>query len=96
MTLAQKAWEILGAEADLDCNTMVQICGAVPPPPVGGNHHFVTVPPPWGGGSARHKGRDFKGGEGTVWPRSQGIQNQNPFQWALTKASCKSNCVSQC
>ena len=35
-----------GAEADLHCDTMVQICGAVPPPPQGEDRHFVTPPPP--------------------------------------------------
>ena len=34
-----------GAEADLQCDTMVQISGAAPPPP-GGNRHFVAAPPP--------------------------------------------------
>ena len=38
-----------GAEADFYCDTMVQICGAVPPHPQGGNRHFVTVPRPLGG-----------------------------------------------
>ena len=64
-----------GTEADLHCDTMVQICGAPPPPHQGGNRHVVTPPPPQGGnrhvvtpppppsrgGPARQKGGDFKG-----------------------------------
>ena len=41
--LAQKAQKILGAKG-VNCDPMVQFCGAIPPP--GGNRHFVTAPPP--------------------------------------------------
>ena len=57
-----------GAEPDLHCHTMVQICGAVPPRPPslrGGDCHFVTVPPP--------PRRPHRGGTGpTKGGRSQG------------------------
>ena len=45
-----------GAEADLHCDTMVQICGAPPPPPPGGgNRHIMTAPPPPLGGNRPDK-----------------------------------------
>ena len=54
-----------GAEADLHCDTMVQICGA-PPPPQGGNRHFV-IPPPPRGGTGPTKGGRFQGGVGVTY-----------------------------
>ena len=38
-----------GAEADLDCDTMVQICGAPPTPPPPTHRGFVPNAPPKGG-----------------------------------------------
>ena len=51
------------AKADLHCDTMVQICGAVPPPPQGGNRHFMTVPPRLGGNRPHKRGEIAMGGE---------------------------------
>ena len=51
--LASKAAKkiLQGAEADLHCDTIVQICGAIPPP-LGGEPSFHDCPaPPLGGAS---------------------------------------------
>ena len=55
-----------GAEADLRCDTMVQICGAIPPPPPGGEpslHDFMTLPPPppWVGNRPDKRGEIARG-----------------------------------
>ena len=51
-----------GAEADLHCDTMVQICGATPPPPRGEPSLHDCPPPPPRGNRPDKRGEIARGG----------------------------------